>query len=85
MDTTGETCIHFWTIDTPNGPGGSRGICKLCGESKMFSNTPIFSEFLSPRRRGLIGRKDDVVYDNFSGETLGDSETGTGNWIDARG
>ena len=80
MEVIGETCIHFWAIETPDGPGGSRGICKRCGESRMFSNTPVFSDFLPPRQR----RKDDV-YDNSSGDAPGDSETGAGNWIDEKG
>lgn len=30
-------CRHFWVIETPNGPV-SRGVCRLCGEKKEFSN-----------------------------------------------
>ena len=31
------TCTHHWIIETPNGPI-SKGVCKLCGEEREFSN-----------------------------------------------
>ena len=31
------TCRHHWIIEPPNGPV-SKGVCKLCGEVKMFDN-----------------------------------------------
>ena len=31
------TCTHHWIIDPPNGPI-SKGVCKLCGEEREFSN-----------------------------------------------
>jgi hypothetical protein len=77
----GETCIHFWTIATPEGPGGSLGICSNCGEAKMFSNVPVFSDFIQPRRR----RREDVIDDDSNGETSGDGETGSRHWDDEKG
>lgn len=38
-ETAGQsTCCHHWTIETPNGQF-SRGICKNCGEEKLFRNS----------------------------------------------
>ena len=37
-------CKHHWLIEPPNGPT-SNGVCKLCGEVKMFDN--ILSDLLS--------------------------------------
>jgi hypothetical protein len=31
------TCRHHWLIEPPNGPI-SKGVCKLCGEVKLFDN-----------------------------------------------
>ena len=31
------TCRHHWLIETPEGPT-SRGICRLCGEERVFEN-----------------------------------------------
>ncbi|MBI2305377.1 MAG: hypothetical protein HYU86_11610 [Chloroflexi bacterium] len=31
-------CRHHWVIDRPAGPT-SRGVCKVCGEEKYFSNS----------------------------------------------
>ncbi len=33
----GVDCIHYWVIETPNGPV-SRGICKYCGAVRLFIN-----------------------------------------------
>ena len=33
----GDICIHYWVIDSPEGPT-SRGICRLCGAEDEFSN-----------------------------------------------
>ena len=30
-------CHHYWVIESPKGPT-SRGVCKLCGEEREFSN-----------------------------------------------
>lgn len=30
-------CRHHWIIEPPNGPV-SKGVCKLCGEVKVFDN-----------------------------------------------
>ena len=30
-------CRHYWIIDSPAGPA-SKGICRLCGEERLFQN-----------------------------------------------
>ena len=32
-----STCKHHWVIEPANGPT-SKGVCKLCGEVKVFDN-----------------------------------------------
>jgi hypothetical protein len=32
-------CKHHWVIEGPNGPT-SAGVCKLCGEQRLFYNDP---------------------------------------------
>ena len=32
-----STCKHHWLIEPPDGPT-SKGVCKLCGEVKVFDN-----------------------------------------------
>ncbi len=36
-DTNEGQCLHYWRIETPNGPT-SRGICKWCGAEREFVN-----------------------------------------------
>ena len=38
-----KLCIHHWILDTPNGRL-SEGICRECGESKMFPNLMPYME-----------------------------------------
>ena len=38
MNNTEITCAHHWVIDRPGGPE-SEGVCKLCGEKRVFSNS----------------------------------------------
>jgi len=35
--TVDVTCVHYWVIDSPEGPI-SRGMCKLCGAEDEFQN-----------------------------------------------
>lgn len=35
--TTAVQCRHHWVIDSPEG-ATSKGVCKLCGAEKQFSN-----------------------------------------------
>ena len=36
-------CHHYWEIEVANGPK-SRGVCRICGESRDFFNSvPDFS------------------------------------------
>ena len=30
-------CVHYWEVPSPNGPE-SLGVCRLCGEERMFPN-----------------------------------------------
>jgi hypothetical protein len=34
---TAVSCIHWWVIESPEG-SKSKGVCKLCGEEREFSN-----------------------------------------------
>lgn len=38
-----STCRHHWVIEMPEG-ATSKGVCKLCGEVKMFDN--VIEEFV---------------------------------------
>ena len=33
-----EGCHHYWVIEMANGPR-SRGVCKYCGEERIFFNS----------------------------------------------
>ena len=37
-ESEGNTCAHFWMIDSPSGPT-SKGVCKMCGDEKDFKNS----------------------------------------------
>ena len=76
MEKRGVDCTHHWMIDTPDGPGGSCGICSSCGEVRLFSNAPVYATFLHHKN---VRRREDVSDD----DSFGDSETGSGNWNDA--
>ena len=39
MTTTTQECTHHWMIATANGPGGSKGVCRRCGEVREFQNS----------------------------------------------
>lgn len=53
---TKGTCQHYWLIEPPNGPT-SRGLCKLCGEVKVFDN--MLADLLSSNDRSMISEPDD--------------------------
>jgi len=36
-----KTCTHYWVIEEAKG-ATSKGICKICGEAKEFSNSIPF-------------------------------------------
>jgi hypothetical protein len=40
---TRSTCRHHWVIETPE-RATSQGVCKLCGEVKIFEN--VIEEFV---------------------------------------
>ncbi len=46
-----EECRHHWIIETADGPV-SRGICKLCGAKKEFSNS--LPDFTTVRRHSSV-------------------------------
>lgn len=48
----GEECVHFWLIETPNGPT-SQGTCKQCGKVQLFRNSVASSTW----NRG-VGRRE---------------------------
>lgn len=33
-------CHHFWLTEPPNG-STSKGVCKLCGEERVFGNSAL--------------------------------------------
>ncbi len=33
-----KNCSHYWLLESPDGAVTSRGVCKLCGATKMFAN-----------------------------------------------
>jgi hypothetical protein len=37
MKVSTESCAHHWGLEPPNGPE-SRGVCRVCGEERMFPN-----------------------------------------------
>jgi hypothetical protein len=41
---TRSACKHHWVIEPPDGPT-SKGVCKVCGEVKVFDN--ILEDLLS--------------------------------------
>ena len=60
-----EECAHYWVIETSLG-STSRGVCKLCGEAKEFSN--VMPEPLPPTAKRekdplKLSKMDDVEFD----------------------
>lgn len=55
-----NNCIHHWIIEIPNGPK-SNGICKKCGETRVYINTfseGVWTEKRSPTTRTI--RPDEI-------------------------
>ena len=51
------TCTHHWLIEQPRGERLSRGECKLCGETREFSNSlPIDWDSLSPAAKAKVDK-----------------------------
>ena len=42
-----DECHHYWIIEVANGPT-SEGVCKHCGETKIFYNS--MPDFSVPKR-----------------------------------
>lgn len=49
VQSSGDDCSHFWDIEAANGPQ-SRGVCKICGKSRIFYNA--FPNFNPLRKKG---------------------------------
>ena len=47
-------CRHHWIIDSPAGPV-SKGLCRLCGEERLFRNYQEGGNLYESRHRG-VGR-----------------------------
>lgn len=56
-----EPCVHWWIIETPNGPT-SKGRCKLCGAEKVFRN------HFEPNINQIMRGERQMVVDNKGGE-----------------
>lgn len=41
-------CMHFWNIQSPNGPV-SMGECEKCGGTKEFRNSTTYTEWNKPK------------------------------------
>jgi hypothetical protein len=52
------TCRHHWLIEPPSGPT-SKGVCKLCGEVKVFDN--ILADLMLNKDNSVPYEPDDVV------------------------
>jgi hypothetical protein len=69
LETEAPVCRHHWVIDSPSGPA-SRGVCKVCGAVKQFSNVPVDSVWDDTPLTDLFGpqwadlRETDVEYDS---------------------
>lgn len=55
---TKGTCKHHWLIEPPDGPT-SKGVCKLCGETKVFDN--ILADLLSNNDTSALSEPATVV------------------------
>ncbi len=55
---TKGTCRHHWLIEPPSGPI-SKGVCKLCGEVKVFDN--ILADLMLSNDNSAFFGPDDVV------------------------
>lgn len=51
-------CRHHWLIEPPNGPT-SKGVCKLCGEVKVFDN--LLADLMLNNDNSAIFGPGDVV------------------------
>ena len=55
--TTKKACAHHWVIESPE-KATSKGVCKLCGQVKIFEN--IIEELVPGREN-----KDSLNLDNI--------------------
>lgn len=51
---------HHWRIETPHGPV-SRGVCRLCGATREYCNTPA-NEVSAKERQRLYREQNAVIY-----------------------
>ena len=59
-DVAGESCIHHWVIDPPNG-AVSEGHCKTCGENKEFRNSFEYSSWYGNKAPGPKNKAPDAT------------------------
>lgn len=64
-----SACKHHWLIEPPSGPT-SKGMCKLCGEVKVFDN--ILADLLSAKDASALSEPANVV--GGEGDSDGDSD-----------
>ena len=55
---TRGVCSHHWLIEPPSGPT-SKGVCKLCGEVKVFDN--ILADLMLNNDNSALFEPADVV------------------------
>lgn len=59
-------CPHFWDIEAANGPS-SKGVCRLCGETKEFFNAlPDFNPLKRKHNPLDLPKMPDVKVDKDS-------------------
>ncbi len=61
-EAAGDTCVHHWVIDPPNG-AVSKGRCKVCGEEKEFRNSFEYSSWYGNKSPGAKGGAKDTRKD----------------------
>ena len=68
-----STCVHYWLIESAQGHT-SRGLCKFCGEERVFLNSMPDYASLKPGSGffDLPGLKD-VFFDEEQGEVKGEN------------
>jgi hypothetical protein len=55
---TKSTCKHHWVIETPE-KATSKGVCKLCGEVKIFDN--VIEQFIPAKDKATELNLSDIL------------------------
>lgn len=50
-------CVHHWRIETPNGTPEVDGVCKNCGEQRVFHSSTDWEIAYNNQRTDKKGRK----------------------------